>query len=252
MYLQGGLPQSKKGICAHSHADGPASCSSIQLWCLWLKDSVSRHIKYRWKILCNAGIGKSTRELMYIRAVKHWCRQQHLRSVFCLQTPHGFPALSSPERVGETKPSSQPRSPVCCSQKLLFCCDPTGPRYIEALPRISSIFSTSTICSESPPKGEIVSLALERLLKRIHKGGFGKVYKGRLADGSLVAVKRLKEDRTPGGELQFQTEVEMISMAVHSNLLRLCSFCMTPTERLLFYPYMVNGSVASCFKRLDI
>ena len=77
------------------------------------------------------------------------------------------------------------------------------------------------------------------------RGGFGKVYKGRLADGSLVAVKRLKEERTPGGELQFQTEVEMISMAVHRNLLRLRGFCMTPTERLLVYPYMANGSVAS-------
>ncbi|GAB4838322.1 BRASSINOSTEROID INSENSITIVE 1-associated receptor kinase 1 [Ancistrocladus abbreviatus] len=80
------------------------------------------------------------------------------------------------------------------------------------------------------------------------RGGFGKVYKGRLADGILVAVKRLKEERTQGGELQFQTEVEMISMAVHRNLLRLRGFCMTPTERLLVYPYMVNGSVASCLR----
>ncbi|XP_039060664.1 somatic embryogenesis receptor kinase 1-like isoform X1 [Hibiscus syriacus] len=80
------------------------------------------------------------------------------------------------------------------------------------------------------------------------RGGFGKVYKGRLADGSLVAVKRLKEERTPGGELQFQTEVEMISMAVHWNLLRLRGFCMTPTERLLVYPFMANGSVASCLR----
>ncbi|KAF8411546.1 hypothetical protein HHK36_004100 [Tetracentron sinense] len=80
------------------------------------------------------------------------------------------------------------------------------------------------------------------------RGGFGKVYKGRLADGSLVAVKRLKEERTPGGELQFQTEVEMISMAVHRNLLRLRGFCMTTTERLLVYPYMANGSVASCLR----
>ncbi|XP_075475565.1 BRASSINOSTEROID INSENSITIVE 1-associated receptor kinase 1-like isoform X2 [Primulina tabacum] len=80
------------------------------------------------------------------------------------------------------------------------------------------------------------------------KGGFGKVYKGRLADGSLVAVKRLKEERTQGGELQFQTEVEMISMAVHRNLLRLRGFCMTPTERLLVYPYMANGSVTSCLR----
>ncbi|KAK4271229.1 hypothetical protein QN277_019952 [Acacia crassicarpa] len=80
------------------------------------------------------------------------------------------------------------------------------------------------------------------------RGGFGKVYKGRLADGSLVAVKRLKEERTQGGELQFQTEVEMISLAVHRNLLRLRGFCMTPTERLLVYPYMANGSVASCLR----
>lgn len=80
------------------------------------------------------------------------------------------------------------------------------------------------------------------------RGGFGKVYRGRLADGSLVAVKRLKEERTPGGELQFQTEVEMISMAVHRNLLRLHGFCTTTTERLLVYPYMANGSVASCLR----
>lgn len=80
------------------------------------------------------------------------------------------------------------------------------------------------------------------------RGGFGKVYRGRLADGSLVAVKRLKEERTPGGELQFQTEVEMISMAVHRNLLRLQGFCTTTTERLLVYPYMANGSVASCLR----
>ncbi|KAF8049920.1 hypothetical protein N665_2089s0005 [Sinapis alba] len=83
------------------------------------------------------------------------------------------------------------------------------------------------------------------------RGGFGKVYKGRLADGSLVAVKRLKEERCKGVELQFQTEVEMISMAVHRNLLRLRGFCMTPTERLLVYPYMANGSVASCLRALD-
>ncbi|XWS39695.1 hypothetical protein CRYUN_Cryun18bG0077000 [Craigia yunnanensis] len=80
------------------------------------------------------------------------------------------------------------------------------------------------------------------------RGGFGKVYKGHLADGSLVAVKRLKEERTQGGELQFQTEIEIVSMAVHRNLLRLRGFCMTPTERLLVYPYMVNGRVASCLR----
>jgi somatic embryogenesis receptor kinase 1 len=77
------------------------------------------------------------------------------------------------------------------------------------------------------------------------KGGFGNVYKGHLSDGSTVAVKRLKGEGSAGHEVQFQTEVEMISLAVHRNLLRLRGFCMTPSERLLVYPYMPNGSVAS-------
>ncbi|GER31902.1 leucine-rich repeat receptor-like kinase [Striga asiatica] len=76
------------------------------------------------------------------------------------------------------------------------------------------------------------------------KGGFGNVYKGCLNDGSIVAVKRLKDVDKIGGEIQFQTEVEMISLAVHKNLLRLYGFCVTSTERLLVYPYMRNGSVA--------
>ncbi|KAH0854928.1 hypothetical protein HID58_028196, partial [Brassica napus] len=71
------------------------------------------------------------------------------------------------------------------------------------------------------------------------RGGFGKVYKGRLADGTLVAVKRLKEERTPGGSFTW---------LFIETLLRLRGFCMTPTERLLVYPYMANGSVASCLR----
>ena len=82
----------------------------------------------------------------------------------------------------------------------------------------------------------------------IGKGGFGNVYKGYLQDGTTVAVKRLKDGNATGGEIQFQTEVEMISLAVHRNLLRLYGFCMTATERLLVYPYMSNGSVASRLK----
>ncbi|EOA12494.1 hypothetical protein CARUB_v10026097mg [Capsella rubella] len=75
------------------------------------------------------------------------------------------------------------------------------------------------------------------------QGGFGMVYKGYLPNGTMVAVKRLK-DPNYTGEVQFQTEVEMIGLAVHRNLLRLFGFCMTPEERMLVYPYMPNGSVA--------
>ncbi|KVH95577.1 Concanavalin A-like lectin/glucanase, subgroup [Cynara cardunculus var. scolymus] len=73
------------------------------------------------------------------------------------------------------------------------------------------------------------------------KGGYGIVYKGALNDGTTVAVKRLKDSNTFGGEIQFQTEVETISLAVHRNLLRLWGFCSTENERLLVYPFMMNG-----------
>ncbi|KAL8124739.1 protein NSP-INTERACTING KINASE 1-like isoform X1 [Apium graveolens] len=80
------------------------------------------------------------------------------------------------------------------------------------------------------------------------QGGFGNVYKGFLQDGTVVAVKRLKDGSTSGGAKQFQIEIELISLAVHRNLLRLYGFCMTATEKLLVYPYMSNGSVASRLK----
>ncbi|XP_021910667.1 probable LRR receptor-like serine/threonine-protein kinase At5g45780 isoform X2 [Carica papaya] len=77
----------------------------------------------------------------------------------------------------------------------------------------------------------------------VGQGGYGIVYKGFLPNRTTVAVKRLK-DPNYTGEVQFQTEVEMIGLALHRNLLRLYGFCLTPDERLLVYPYMPNGSVA--------
>uniref|UniRef100_A0A2C9VE91 non-specific serine/threonine protein kinase n=1 Tax=Manihot esculenta TaxID=3983 RepID=A0A2C9VE91_MANES len=85
----------------------------------------------------------------------------------------------------------------------------------------------------------------ENILSRDGFGPFCKVYKGVLEDGSLVAIKRLKSERTPGREAQFQKVMETIAMAKHQNLLKLFGFCITPTERLLVYPFMANGSAAS-------
>ncbi|KAG6523879.1 hypothetical protein ZIOFF_013766 [Zingiber officinale] len=74
------------------------------------------------------------------------------------------------------------------------------------------------------------------------KGGFGIVYKGKLQDRTLVAVKRLNDGNAAGGEIQFKAEVEMISLAIHRHILRLCGFCMTATEKLLVYPYIKANS----------
>ncbi|XP_017969705.1 PREDICTED: probable LRR receptor-like serine/threonine-protein kinase At5g63710 isoform X3 [Theobroma cacao] len=78
----------------------------------------------------------------------------------------------------------------------------------------------------------------------IGQGGFGKVYKGVLSDNTKVAVKRLADYYSPGGEAAFQREVQLISVAVHKNLLRLIGFCTTSSEKILVYPFMQNLSVA--------
>ncbi|KAJ3695592.1 hypothetical protein LUZ60_000969 [Juncus effusus] len=80
------------------------------------------------------------------------------------------------------------------------------------------------------------------------RGGSGKVYKGRLANGLLVAVKRLDPDSILSGLQDFKNEVEIFGDVLHRNMLPLLGFCMTPKERLLVYPYMANGSVASCLQ----
>ncbi|KAM7276460.1 hypothetical protein ACFE04_018326 [Oxalis oulophora] len=67
-----------------------------------------------------------------------------------------------------------------------------------------------------------------------------------------LQLKKLKDElfvdvadqHNPGGEAAFQREVQLISVAVHKNLLRLIGFCTTSSERILIYPFMSNLSVA--------
>ncbi|KAL7145429.1 hypothetical protein ABFS83_07G083600 [Erythranthe nasuta] len=85
----------------------------------------------------------------------------------------------------------------------------------------------------------------------LSKDGFNMSYKGRLANGVLVAIKRYKllQDISPADLQRCKTEVETMSMVnVHPNLLPLIGVCVTQQENLLVYPYMANGSVASCLR----
>ncbi|XP_024047417.1 putative receptor-like protein kinase At4g00960 [Citrus clementina] len=77
---------------------------------------------------------------------------------------------------------------------------------------------------------------------KLGEGGFGPVYKGVLADGQEIAVKRLS--RTSGQGLEeFMNEVTVIAKLQHKNLVRLLGCCLRGNELLLIYEYMPNKSL---------
>ncbi|OAY58573.1 G-type lectin S-receptor-like serine/threonine-protein kinase At1g34300 [Manihot esculenta] len=77
--------------------------------------------------------------------------------------------------------------------------------------------------------------------EKLGAGGFGAVYKGILANKTVVAVKRL--EGIEQGEKQFRMEVATISSTHHLNLVRLIGFCSEGRHRLLVYEFMKNGSL---------
>ncbi|CAH8330538.1 unnamed protein product [Eruca vesicaria subsp. sativa] len=73
-------------------------------------------------------------------------------------------------------------------------------------------------------------------------GGYGKVYKGMLSDGQMVAIKRAQQGSTQGGH-EFKTEIELLSRVHHKNLVGLIGFCFEQGEQILVYEFMSNGSL---------
>lgn len=76
----------------------------------------------------------------------------------------------------------------------------------------------------------------------IGKGGFGKVYKGKVDLGGEidVAIKRLNLDSDQGAT-EFWAEIEMLSKFCHSHIVSLLGYC--EKEMILIYEYMSNGSL---------
>ncbi|CAL5370826.1 unnamed protein product [Camellia sinensis] len=76
---------------------------------------------------------------------------------------------------------------------------------------------------------------------KLGQGGYGSVYKGKLSDGRLVAVKVLSQ--TEGNGQEFINEVASISRTSHVNIVNLLGFCFEGKRRALIYEFMAKGSL---------
>ncbi|KAJ8574280.1 hypothetical protein K7X08_026085 [Anisodus acutangulus] len=80
---------------------------------------------------------------------------------------------------------------------------------------------------------------------KLGQGGFGTVYKGILADGREIAVKRLFFNNKHRAA-DFYNEVNIISSVDHKNLVRLLGCSCSGPESLLVYEFLPNQSL-DCF-----
>ncbi|XP_031105514.1 cold-responsive protein kinase 1-like [Ipomoea triloba] len=124
--------------------------------------------------------------------------------------------------------------PVCCRRKS------SPPRHqIDIEEEVSSIqnaklYSYKELCSAT---GDFSPL------NKIGEGGFGAVYKGRLGDGTLAAIKVLSAESRQGVK-EFLTEIVVISGLEHENLVKLHGCCVEGEHRILVYGYLENNSLA--------
>ncbi|CAA7055856.1 unnamed protein product [Microthlaspi erraticum] len=74
------------------------------------------------------------------------------------------------------------------------------------------------------------------------EGGYGVVYRGKLVNGTEVAVKKLLNNLGQA-EKEFRVEVEAIGHVRHKNLVRLLGYCIEGVHRMLVYEYVNSGNL---------
>lgn len=76
----------------------------------------------------------------------------------------------------------------------------------------------------------------------IGEGGFGRVYRGVLNDGKIVAIKCASKGSAQG-QNEFRNELALLSRLHHRHLVGLEGFCDDDGLQILVYEFMSNGDL---------
>ncbi|KAF8389140.1 hypothetical protein HHK36_025833 [Tetracentron sinense] len=78
---------------------------------------------------------------------------------------------------------------------------------------------------------------------QIGEGGFGTVYKAKLQDGQVVAIKRAKKEHFETLRTEFSNEVELLAKIEHRNLVKLLGYVDKGNERIIITEFVPNGTL---------
>ncbi|XP_059659398.1 proline-rich receptor-like protein kinase PERK15 [Cornus florida] len=132
--------------------------------------------------------------------------------------------------------------------------EPAKSRIVDAVPAAGSLpHPTIPAAGSLPHPTSTRFLAYEELKEATNnfepasilgEGGFGRVFKGVLNDGTAVAIKRLTSGGQQGDK-EFLVEVEMLSRLHHRNLVKLVGYYSNrdSSQNLLCYELVPNGSL---------
>ncbi|MED6109037.1 hypothetical protein PIB30_029886 [Stylosanthes scabra] len=80
--------------------------------------------------------------------------------------------------------------------------------------------------------------------QEIGRGAGGVVYKGKLDDDRVAAIKCLSSSEANQGEAEFLAELSTIGMLNHMNLIDMWGYCVEGKHKILVYEFMEHGSLA--------
>ncbi|KAL9686200.1 hypothetical protein QQ045_023655 [Rhodiola kirilowii] len=151
-------------------------------------------------------------------------RNKDTEAAVLVRHPSSMDPISSMEMSTERAPSSPLRVP----QSPRFSMSPNLSRHGSVKLDYDQIAKATHNFSSSHKIGE---------------GGLGSVYKARLPNDQIVAVKQAKREHFQSMMNEFSNEVDILSKIDHRNLVRLFGYVDQGDERLLIMEYVPNGTL---------